>query len=154
VDVLRFTRQGIHLMTFSVPWAPSTNTYWRHVGHKVLISAAGRAYRENVVARLFGVCKKMHQGPLKLTLVLHRPDMRRRDIDNVLKALLDSLTHAGVYADDSQIEHLDVRFAPLPLTEKRGTVDVSVEPLPGFVEPDAKPKKKGRKNPPRLPSSE
>jgi hypothetical protein len=45
-----------------------------------------------------------------------------------------------VYADDSQIEHLDVRFAPLPLTEKRGTVDVTVEPLDGL--PLAKAKKR------------
>ncbi len=34
------------------------------------------------------------------------PDRRRRDLDNLLKSVLDALEHAGVYADDSQIDLL------------------------------------------------
>jgi Holliday junction resolvase RusA-like endonuclease len=34
------------------------------------------------------------------------PDRRRRDLDNILKAILDALQHAGCYADDSQIHAL------------------------------------------------
>jgi crossover junction endodeoxyribonuclease RusA len=37
------------------------------------------------------------------------PDRRRRDLDNIQKALLDSLEHAGVYADDNQIDLLIAR---------------------------------------------
>jgi crossover junction endodeoxyribonuclease RusA len=37
------------------------------------------------------------------------PDRRRRDLDNLLKALLDSIEHAGVYEDDSQIDLLVAR---------------------------------------------
>jgi crossover junction endodeoxyribonuclease RusA len=53
-------------------------------------------------------------GPLPLTgalaveVKLHPPDRRRRDLDNLLKALLDALQHAGVYADDSLIDRLSV----------------------------------------------
>lgn len=112
-----------------LPYPPSNNTYYRHVGHKVLLSAKGRDYRIAVEAVLFGRLGAALSGPLKLTMVLHRPDLRRRDLDNTLKALQDCLKHAGVYEDDSQIEHLDVRFAPLPLTDKRGTVEVTLEPL-------------------------
>lgn len=36
------------------------------------------------------------------------PDRRIRDLDNIKKALLDSLTHAGVYKDDFQIDDLRV----------------------------------------------
>lgn len=120
------------LPPFAIP--PSNNVYYRHVGHKVLLSRAGRDYRTDVCNRIveqfgFGKTGFPLTGPLKLTIVYHRPDLRRRDIDNLQKGLLDSLTHAGVYEDDSQIEHLDVRFAPLPLTEKRGTVEVTIQPL-------------------------
>jgi hypothetical protein len=37
-------------LTLVLPWPPTTNTYYRSVGGKVLISRAGRAYRENVAA--------------------------------------------------------------------------------------------------------
>jgi crossover junction endodeoxyribonuclease RusA len=39
-------------------------------------------------------------------IYVYPPDRRRRDIDNVLKAILDALQRAGVYNDDSQISRL------------------------------------------------
>ena len=43
-----------------------------------------------------------------MTVTLHPPDHRRRDLDNSMKGLLDALEHAGVYADDSQIDELKI----------------------------------------------
>jgi crossover junction endodeoxyribonuclease RusA len=40
------------------------------------------------------------------------PDKRRRDLDNILKALLDGLTHSGVWGDDSQVVDLRIVKAP------------------------------------------
>jgi crossover junction endodeoxyribonuclease RusA len=60
-----------------------------------LISEAGRAYRIEIVALLFNTPHTPLTGPLKLTIRAHRPDNRRRDIDNILKPLLDALAHAG-----------------------------------------------------------
>jgi len=37
------------------------------------------------------------------------PDRRRRDLDNLLKSLLDAITHAGIWDDDSQVKHLEIR---------------------------------------------
>jgi crossover junction endodeoxyribonuclease RusA len=39
-----------------------------------------------------------------MELRLYPPDTRTRDLDNPLKLLWDSLTYAGVYGDDSQID--------------------------------------------------
>jgi crossover junction endodeoxyribonuclease RusA len=36
------------------------------------------------------------------------PDRRRRDIDNMLKAPLDAMQHAGVIEDDSLIDDLHI----------------------------------------------
>lgn len=123
-----------------LPISPTVNTYYSHSRNgQVRLSERGRAYRIAVAAELlraFGPYRTVLTGPLKVTAVFHRPDLRRRDLDNLQKSLYDALKHAGVYEDDSQIEHLDVRFAPLPLTEKRGTVEVTIEPL----KPAKKPK--------------
>lgn len=47
-------------------------------------------------------------GPLDLEVIVYPPDRRRRDIDNLQKALLDALAHGGAYHDDSQIARLTV----------------------------------------------
>lgn len=98
----------------AMPWPPSVNTYWRHVGAKVLISANGRQYREAV--RQQAAAEHWPQfGDKRLAVDIEAfmPDRRRRDLDNVLKAALDSLTHAGIWADDSQIDSLTIRRSPV-----------------------------------------
>lgn len=45
-------------------------------------------------------------GRLQVWVEAWMPDRRKRDLDNIKKALLDSMTHAGVYEDDSQIDDL------------------------------------------------
>ena len=43
-----------------------------------------------------------------MTILAKPPDRRRRDLDNILKALLDSIVHAGVIEDDSQIDEIQI----------------------------------------------
>lgn len=91
-----------------LPYPPSTNTYWRHVGPKVLISAAGRKYRETVQTLLRFTHSQAPQGELCVEIDVYPPDRRRRDLDNVLKALLDACTAAEVWEDDSLVSRLVV----------------------------------------------
>ena len=42
-------------------------------------------------------------GKLKVLVMVYPPDNRRRDLDNIFKALLDAIEHAGVYVNDNQI---------------------------------------------------
>jgi crossover junction endodeoxyribonuclease RusA len=90
-------------MEFELPYPPSVNHYYRHVGPRVLISKAGRKYREIVVSQLRACGIKPLSGRIELFLEAYPPDRRRRDLDNLMKCVLDSLQHAGAYHDDSQI---------------------------------------------------
>ena len=87
-------------VAFELPWPPSLNHYYRHVGPRVLISKAGRLYREAVVARLRGLLPKPLDGPVRLLAEFYPPDFRRRDLDNLLKCVQDALTFARVYHDE------------------------------------------------------
>lgn len=93
-----------------LPYPPSLNHYWRRVGAKTLISAEGRAYREHVILLVRMAKVERLDGILGMEAVFHPPDRRRRDLDNLPKALCDALQHAGVYEDDSQFHHLDLRL--------------------------------------------
>ena len=100
---------------FELPWPPSVNHYYRHVGPRVLISRDGRKYREQIVARFLNDRAAKYTGPVELFIELYPPDSRRRDVDNSLKCLLDAFTHAGLYEDDSQIHRLVVtKREPMP----------------------------------------
>lgn len=102
------------MLTLELPYPPSTNHYYRHLGHVTLISSRGRAYRDAVVALLAALGVRPLSGPLDLRLELYPPDRRRRDCDNAQKPVLDALQHGGAYHDDSQIVHLETwKLAPL-----------------------------------------
>lgn len=113
-------------ISFELPWPPSLNRYYRHVGPRVLISREGRRYRMMCVSRLGGVFPKL-EGKVKLTGEFYPPDARKRDLDNVLKCMIDSLVHAGLMRDDSQIKHIDVQMmSPVP---PEGAVYIKLEEI-------------------------
>jgi crossover junction endodeoxyribonuclease RusA len=102
-------------ITLTLPWPPSVNHYYRHVGPRVLISREGRAYREKVAAIVREIGVNMFVCPVEVEIELHPPDRRLRDADNSLKCTLDSLTGAGVYEDDSLIQKITVtKCSPMP----------------------------------------
>lgn len=98
-------------LTVEVPYPPTVNRYWRRVGHRTVVSAEGRAYRRAVldqVGEQLGGRGPAFADRLAVSLVVVPPDRRRRDLDNVEKALWDALQAAGVYRDDEQIDEKHV----------------------------------------------
>lgn len=96
-------------MVIELPWPPSVNHYWRRQGNRYFVSQEGKNYRDEVLY----LCHKLRgqfnaKDRLYMTIEAYPPDKRRRDLDNILKSLLDSLQYAGVYEDDSQIDKLAI----------------------------------------------
>lgn len=96
-------------LTIELPWPPTANHYWRQVQGRMIISRKGRNYRTKIMAILAGLQLEPMDGPLMVEIEIYPPDRRRRDIDNVPKALLDALQYGGAYLDDSQIVILYLR---------------------------------------------
>lgn len=134
-------------MKIELPYPPSVNHLWRRVGCRMYLSQGGRAFRRAVQAALAEQGVRPIAGRLAVTIVVHPPDRRRRDLDNVLKALLDALQHGGAYHDDAQIDILHVRrdvcapggrvharLIPRPTSELGGPVGPP-EPGPDSAKP-------------------
>lgn len=115
-----------------LPWPPSVNHYWRsrivktRAGQFVsyYISAEGVCYRNQVAVALFEQHRKQKLVG-NLTCVIHAfpPDRRARDLDNLLKATLDSLQSAGLYANDNAISTLCI-FRREPV--KGGKLNITI----------------------------
>ena len=89
-------------------WPPSVNSYYSHTKRGVFLSGKGRQYRklvENAVNEQLAGLETVEDGVLA-EVILHPPDKRKRDIDNHMKGLLDALTNAQVWEDDSQVHQL------------------------------------------------
>lgn len=100
----------MNTVRFELPWPPSLNHYYRHVGPRVLISRQGRLYRERVTALIQSHNIKTFDCKVALDIQLYPPDSRRRDVDNVLKIILDVLTIGGLYPDDSYVKQLKIEM--------------------------------------------
>lgn len=91
----------------------------------MILTPYARAYRLKVITCL-GTNRQPITGPVSLEIELYPPDRRRRDIDNVQKAIFDALQYAKVYKDDSQVCRLLVqRYKPV----KDGKIIVSIREI-------------------------
>jgi crossover junction endodeoxyribonuclease RusA len=114
------------MIELTLPFPPSVNTYWRNFQGRMLISKKGREYRKAVADEiLIQKGNKHYKGKIKLTIEAWRPDNRKRDLDNLLKAPLDALTHAGVYEDDQLIVDLRIFWAE----DQGGKLKIKIEEL-------------------------
>ena len=92
-----------------LPWPPSGNHATRHANGAHYLTDEHRAYREQVAAIAVRERVTPIVGPLRVQAQFTPPDKRRRDLDNNWKVVGDALQHAGVYADDCNIEHLELQ---------------------------------------------
>ena len=124
-------------LTYTLPWPPSVNHYWRSVliGGKprTLLSKEGREFKQAAV----GAVLQQRRGPsaplsgrLAIAVTLFPPDRRRYDLDNRLKAVLDSLTEARVWEDDRHVKIIHLEEGGIV---KGGACRVYIAPAPDQV---------------------
>lgn len=115
-----------------LPWPPSVNNY-KKIG-KIVKTAKGKLYQQRINSnetkmfyfQVYILAKKLKRPEselycfrddisLEATVCLYPPHQKRYDLDNRLKVLMDSLMHARIIHDDSQISRL--------IVEKKGMIE-------------------------------
>ena len=120
------------MIELTLPWPPSVNGYWRSptrgpLAGRHLISKRGREYRKAATQAVADQWQgDAMESRLSVTVRLCSPTRRQYDIDNMMKGLLDALTHAGIWQDDGQIDRLTIERGEV---EKPGKAVVKVEVL-------------------------
>lgn len=82
-----------------LPYPPSLNSLYATFRGRRILSAKGRAYKKTVADCTYGL--GFITGPVTVSVAVYRP-RKSGDLDNTLKALLDSLTGI-LYTDDREI---------------------------------------------------
>lgn len=85
---------------------PSVNHYWERNGKGMKLSDKARQFHA-VVNALIPALRLSTR--LKLEVTFHFPTNQKRDIDNHLKATIDSLVKCGFCEDDEQFDELHVK---------------------------------------------
>lgn len=90
--------------------APAGRPPYRAVN---IVGAQGKAYAQQVAGTVALLRAQGRvaapEGRLRVDVTLHAPTRAAYDIDNRMKGLLDALTKAQVWADDSLIDDLRIR---------------------------------------------
>lgn len=109
-----------------LPWPPSVNSSYKCGQGRFYMSDTSKAYKRLVAQEIIALCTSPFDADkrLSVSIALVPPDKRRRDIDNPIKLIFDSLQTArpynpGLYANDNQIRKLLVELMP-PDPEKKG----------------------------------
>lgn len=85
---------------------PSVNHYWIVAGKRRFLS--DKALNFHSIIKIL-VPALGSESRLKLEVTFHFPDRQIRDIDNYLKATIDSLVKCGFCVDDEQFDELIVK---------------------------------------------
>lgn len=125
---------GVSEITFHIPYPPSTNKVWRHTSRGVFLTEHGREYRKQVALRVMeqSIPRWEHsiRGRLSLEVNASCPRMvRRRDLDNLLKASLDALQACGVIEDDEHIDRITIERNTLAPQDDEGVLFVRIRQL-------------------------
>lgn len=117
---------------FQLPYPyMSGNNQYSHTAAGTRLKDDAIQYRARVHGILYGLGLaqiKLH-GPLWVEWQMHPPNGRPRDVDNFRKPIADAITHAGVWADDSN-EHLLTEVFHWKPSEPAGRVLVWIRGLP------------------------
>lgn len=100
------------MVEFSVPYPPSVNRIWRQGKGRV---HKAKEYTDWIALAAWEIRaqlgpKKVITQPFKLELRVNRPDKRKRDLDNLLKPILDLIAHYGLIENDSLCHWIDARW--------------------------------------------
>lgn len=95
----------------------SVNAFYRTYKNRVILSKRGRQYKKDMrdiirdALRCNGMCLDSFEKiscPIELDINIYFKDKRKRDIDNYLKSLLDSIEDTLI-VNDTQIQSLSIR---------------------------------------------
>lgn len=104
----RLRGEACMVVNVELPWPPALNNLYANTDCGRVLRKPGKAYKHAVLAAVEEQGIEHVVGRLTVEVWAHPPTQRKRDLDGLFKVMLDALGEAGVFEDDSQIDHLSI----------------------------------------------
>lgn len=105
------------MRSLSLPFPPSANSIWRSTRKQKgqYLSPRYKAWKALAEADL-NAAEPVEPilGPYRMTMIVNRPDRRRRDLSNLTKTVEDFLQSQGLIKDDADCQRLLLMWGSLP----------------------------------------
>jgi len=113
--------------TIEIPYPPTANTYYRMSRGRMYLTAKGEKFKTDCVHLMMS--KRFPRamiGDVHVEIHVFPPDYRKRDIDNIIKPVLDAMQDYGVFeSTDEQISSLRVQRRAICTPYGRAELTVS-----------------------------
>lgn len=100
------------MIRYALPYPPSTNTLFANVKGGRVKSEGYQRWLRNAGNAIIEQGRRKMPGNVTLSIAVVRPDKRRRDLDNCLKAVIDLLVSMAVIDDDSLVQKISIQWIP------------------------------------------
>lgn len=97
-------------LTYFIPMPPSVNGLFVQVGDRRVKTKPYKAWRDEAGWMIASQGRRQMKGEVAVLIDVRKPDKRRRDIDNCVKAVLDLLVENGVIEEDSMVMDIRARW--------------------------------------------
>lgn len=98
------------MIRYELPYPPTANNLFANGKSGRYRTKAYDQWSVNAGNLILAQGRKRIHGPVSLHVALVKPDKRKRDLSNTLKAVEDLLVQMAVIEDDSLIQRLSVQW--------------------------------------------
>ena len=98
------------MITLEIAYPPSANRIWRKYKGRIVRDPVYVQWLDTEGWKIISQKQGGISGPYRLFVEAVKPDKRRRDLDNIAKALSDLLKSVGTIDDDSEAQEIGLKW--------------------------------------------
>ena len=102
------------MLRYTLPYPPSTNGLFFNASRGRAKTGHYRAWLKAAGEEILAQGRSRVRGPVAISILVGRPDKRRRDISNLIKGVEDLLVTMQVIDDDSNVERVSAQWSGEP----------------------------------------
>jgi Holliday junction resolvase RusA-like endonuclease len=98
------------MIRYELPYPPSVNGLFFNATKGRVKTDAYKAWRRDAGNLILVQGRKHMRGPVSLSIAIVRPDKRKRDLSNTIKAIEDLLVEMQIIDDDSLVQRISIAW--------------------------------------------